>query len=54
MSEFERGDRVKVKDGRSWKHGIVEAQTHGPATRIKFEDGTTLNVSNKIIFKKGS
>lgn len=52
MSEFERGDRVKVRDGRGWKHGVVEAQTRGPATRIKFEDGTVLNVSNKIIKKK--
>lgn len=54
MSEFEQGDRVKVKDGRGWKHGVVKAQTHGPATRIEFEDGTTLNVSNKIIVKKGT
>lgn len=54
MSEFARGDRVKVKDGRGWKHGTVESQTQGPATRIKFEDGSTLNVSNKIIVKKES
>ena len=52
MSEFEEGDRVQVKDGRGWKKGVVAAQTHGPATRIRFEDGTTLSISNKIIRKE--
>jgi hypothetical protein len=51
VSEFEEGERVKVREGRGWKKGVVLAQTHGPATRIKFDDGTTLSISNRIIQK---
>jgi len=53
VSEFEEGERVKVRDGRGWRRGVVAAQTHGPATRIKFDDGTTLSVANNIIKKEG-
>jgi len=52
VSEFEEGDRVLVKDGRGWKKGVVDAQTHGPATRVKFADGTVLSISNRIIRKE--
>ena len=51
---FEQGEQVTVQGYDFSKDGEVVDKTRGAATKVEFDDGTTMLIANQIITRRGT